>query len=89
MDQKDLSKMIEHNRAQTLLQKTRRDYLGGTAEIMEKVAQNTIEVRKKKKHEQIQRLGWCVFSSLMVNANGDPFFYSLRVSSPLHLMRSC
>ena len=36
MDQNDLSKMIEHNRNQTLLQKTRRDYLGGTAEIMEK-----------------------------------------------------
>ena len=42
MDQKDLSKMIEHNRAQTLLQKTRRDYLGGTAEIMEKVAQKVL-----------------------------------------------
>ena len=39
MDQNDLTKMIEHNRDQTLLQKTRRDYLGGTAEIMEKVAE--------------------------------------------------
>ena len=42
MDQNDLSKMIEHNRNQTLLQKTRRDYLGGTAEIMEKVAEKVL-----------------------------------------------
>ena len=42
MDQKDLGKMIEHNRTQTLLQKTRRDYLGGTAEIMEKVVQKVL-----------------------------------------------
>ena len=41
-DQNDLSKMIEHNRNQTLLQKTRRDYLGGTAEIMEKVAEKVL-----------------------------------------------
>ena len=39
MNQDDLNKMIEHNRAQTTLQKTRRNYLGGSAEIMEKVAQ--------------------------------------------------
>ena len=42
MDQKDLGKMIEHNRTQTLLQKTRRDYLGGTADIMEKVAEKVL-----------------------------------------------
>ena len=42
MDQNDLSKMIEHNRNQTLLQKTRRDYLGATAEIMEKVAEKVL-----------------------------------------------
>ena len=42
MDQNGLSKMIEHNRNQTLLQKTRRDYLGGTAEIMEKVAEKVL-----------------------------------------------
>ena len=42
MDQNDLSKMIEHNRNQTLLQKTRRDYLGGTAEIMEKVVEKVL-----------------------------------------------
>ena len=42
MDQMDLSKMIEHNRTQTLLQKTRRDYLGGTADIMEKVAEKVL-----------------------------------------------
>jgi len=34
--------MIEHNRTQTLLQKTRRDYLGGTADIMEKVAEKVL-----------------------------------------------
>ena len=42
MDQMDLSKMIEHNRTQTLLQKSRRDYLGGTADIMEKVAEKVL-----------------------------------------------
>ena len=42
MDQNDLSNMIEHNRQQTLLQKTRRDYLGGTAEIVEKVVEKVL-----------------------------------------------
>lgn len=42
MDQKDLNKMIEDIRAQSLLQKTRRDYLGGTAEIMEKITQKEL-----------------------------------------------
>ena len=42
MDQKDLNEMIEHNRRQTLLQKTRRDYLGGSAEIMEKVTEKIL-----------------------------------------------
>lgn len=39
MNPEDLGRMIEHNRTQTILQKTRRNYLGGSAEIMEKVSQ--------------------------------------------------
>ena len=42
MSREDLGRMIDHNRQQTLLQKTRRDYLGGSAEIVERVTERVL-----------------------------------------------